>query len=264
MVDHSGNELYSPHVEFDFDPTLLDEFLFRNMDRVLARVVELGAKMTTTNETISPMNTANEEENPLINMEEILTHIHASTSNARKDNLVGHRIPFIKVPRKIKTGHEKVEEPPQYEEEEPLGEEITIQQQISSLSQQLALLTSHVQKESYKNVQKSRPKVEISELHRENHGEDNTNYHRVYIITSPTKEQLLTREVQYMKATLASLHERNVGSIRKYQYEELCPYPFDKAMTLQPFPKKFDMPKFDKYKGKGDQRDHVKYFYMAC
>ena len=67
-----------------------------------------------------------------------------------------------------------------------------------------------------------------------------------------------------MKVTLTSVQERNIGSIRKYQYEELCPYPFDKTMTLQPFPNKFDMPKFEKYKGKGDPRDHVKYFYMAC
>ncbi|KAH9314995.1 hypothetical protein KI387_023622, partial [Taxus chinensis] len=152
MVDHSGNELESPHVEFNFDPTLLDEFLFRNKDRVLARVVELGAKMSTTNETIPPMNNANEEERPLINMEDILTHRHASTYNIGNDNVVGHRIPFIKVPHKTMSGHENVEEPPQYEEEEePLGEEITIQQKISSLSQKLALLTSHVQKEEGQN-----------------------------------------------------------------------------------------------------------------
>ena len=36
MVDHSGDELESPHINFDFEPTLLDYFLFRNKDRVLA------------------------------------------------------------------------------------------------------------------------------------------------------------------------------------------------------------------------------------
>lgn len=66
-----------------------------------------------------------------------------------------------------------------------------------------------------------------------------------------------------MKETLTSLQEINIGGIKNYHYEELCPYPFDKTMTLKPFPKKLDMPKFDKYKGKEDPWDHVKDFYMA-
>lgn len=35
-------------------------------------------------------------------------------------------------------------------------------------------------------------------------------------------------------------------------------------MVMQPFPRGFELPKFDKYKGKGDPRDHVREFYSAC
>ncbi|KAH9315455.1 hypothetical protein KI387_024082, partial [Taxus chinensis] len=86
---------------------------------------------------------------------------HASTSYVENAKVVGHRIPLIKVPRRNKIEHETGEEPPQYKEEEPLEEEdtnqVTIQQQLSNLSRQLALLTFQVQKDTNKNVQKSKP-----------------------------------------------------------------------------------------------------------
>lgn len=31
-----------------------------------------------------------------------------------------------------------------------------------------------------------------------------------------------------------------------------------------PFPPHFETPKFDRYRGKGDPRDHIKEFFMAC
>ncbi|KAH9312011.1 hypothetical protein KI387_027046, partial [Taxus chinensis] len=127
MVDHSGNELESPNVEFYFDPTLLDEFIFKNKDRVLAWVLELGAKMPTESETIPPANNANEEERALTNIEDILMHGHASTSNTGNNKIVGHRIPFIKVPHKNMKGHENGKgHTKNEEEEEPLKEETTI------------------------------------------------------------------------------------------------------------------------------------------
>jgi len=33
---------------------------------------------------------------------------------------------------------------------------------------------------------------------------------------------------------------------------------------MPPFPKNFETPKFNKYKGKGDPRDHLREFYIAC
>lgn len=52
------------------------------------------------------------------------------------------------------------------------------------------------------------------------------------------KEQLFLQELQSMKTMLTTLQESNVGHSKKYQYEELCPYPFKRDMFLTPFPKK--------------------------
>lgn len=33
---------------------------------------------------------------------------------------------------------------------------------------------------------------------------------------------------------------------------------------MPPFPKNFEEPKFDKYKGKGNPKDHIRYLYAPC
>lgn len=42
----------------------------------------------------------------------------------------------------------------------------------------------------------------------------------------------------------------------------LCPYPFDMSLVMKPFPKGFDIPKFDKYYGMGNPEDHIKEFQV--
>jgi hypothetical protein len=62
-----------------------------------------------------------------------------------------------------------------------------------------------------------------------------------------------------------ALKELKTGAESKtFKFEEVCPYPFDRSITTVPFPKHFETPKFDKYRGKGDPVSHVKEFYMAC
>jgi len=51
---------------------------------------------------------------------------------------------------------------------------------------------------------------------------------------------------------------------KHYSLEEICPYPFDRSLYMPPFPKHFEMQKFDKYKGKGDPQDHLREFHFAC
>lgn len=51
---------------------------------------------------------------------------------------------------------------------------------------------------------------------------------------------------------------------KSYTFEEICPCPFDSSMLVSPYPPGFEIPKFYKYKGKGDPREHVRKFYMAC
>lgn len=47
------------------------------------------------------------------------------------------------------------------------------------------------------------------------------------------------------------------GTTVRYSINEICPYPFDRSLNMIPFPPNSDIPKFDKYDGKGDPRDHV-------
>lgn len=46
--------------------------------------------------------------------------------------------------------------------------------------------------------------------------------------------------------------------------EDLCPYPFDRTLYMPPFPPHFETPRFNKYRGKGDPRDHVRELFTAC
>ena len=49
---------------------------------------------------------------------------------------------------------------------------------------------------------------------------------------------------------------------KTFKFENDCPYPFDKTITMTLFPKHFEIPKFEKFRGKSDPVTHVKEFYM--
>ena len=63
-----------------------------------------------------------------------------------------------------------------------------------------------------------------------------------------------------MKTTLKAIQEGN--DPKTFKFETVCPYPFDRAITMTPFPKNFEIPKFDNFRGKGDPVTHIKEFYM--
>ena len=63
-----------------------------------------------------------------------------------------------------------------------------------------------------------------------------------------------------MKNALKTIKEGNDPKI--FKFESVCPYPFDREITMVPFPKHFEIPKFDKFRGKGDFVNHIKEFYM--
>lgn len=68
-------------------------------------------------------------------------------------------------------------------------------------------------------------------------------------------------EWKNMKDSLLGLQTGT--TTKRFKFEEMCPYPFDTDMIKVPFPSKFEIPKYEKYKGKGDPRDHIKEFFMA-
>ena len=63
-----------------------------------------------------------------------------------------------------------------------------------------------------------------------------------------------------MKNALKTLKEGT--DTKTFKFEDDCPYPFDKTIMMTPFPKRFEVPKFDKFRGKSDPVTHVKEFYM--
>jgi len=78
----------------------------------------------------------------------------------------------------------------------------------------------------------------------------------------PQPPQDLTTVVQSL---IQKVDNMQTGGKRKhYSFEDICPYPFDRTLYMPPFPKNFETPKFDKCKGKGDPRDHLREFYIAC
>ena len=46
-----------------------------------------------------------------------------------------------------------------------------------------------------------------------------------------------------------------------FSIDSICPNPFDKRVEMKDFPRKFEIPQYEKYNGNGDPRDHVCQFY---
>lgn len=59
-----------------------------------------------------------------------------------------------------------------------------------------------------------------------------------------------------MKNTIQNLE--GAHKKKRYTFEEICLYPFYKSINMVPYPPNFYIPKFDKYKRKGDPREYVK------
>ena len=69
-------------------------------------------------------------------------------------------------------------------------------------------------------------------------------------------------EWEEMKNSLKTLKDGT--NTKTFKFENDCPYPFDKSIMMTLFPKHFEVPKFDKFRGKSDPVTHVKESYMHC
>ena len=65
----------------------------------------------------------------------------------------------------------------------------------------------------------------------------------------------INSEWEQMKTALKAIQEGN--DPKTFKFENVCPYPFDRAITTTPFPKHFEVPKFDKFRGKADPVTHI-------
>ena len=70
----------------------------------------------------------------------------------------------------------------------------------------------------------------------------------------------INSEWEEMKNALKALKDGT--NTKNFKFENDCPYAFEKTITMMPFPKHFEIPKFEKFRGKIDLVTHVKEFYM--
>lgn len=73
---------------------------------------------------------------------------------------------------------------------------------------------------------------------------------------------MLAQQIEKMQTQIKALQTKSTKKL--YTEQDLCPNPFDKILYMPPFPKHFEAPNFEKYKGKGNPKDHIRGFYVAC
>jgi hypothetical protein len=76
------------------------------------------------------------------------------------------------------------------------------------------------------------------------------------IIIPPSDPQNdLVAQVKMLSQQIIDIQSGN--SKKAYSQNDLCPYPFDNSIANVPFPARFEIPKFEKYKGTTNPIDHI-------
>lgn len=75
-----------------------------------------------------------------------------------------------------------------------------------------------------------------------------------------TRNNPLTTLMQQLQALQQQMEDMQQGTTTRYSLEDICPYPFDRSLNMAPFPPNSEIPKYDKYNGKSDPRDHIREF----
>lgn len=70
-----------------------------------------------------------------------------------------------------------------------------------------------------------------------------------YVTNAHNQQPDLMKEIQDMKDLIKILKDGT--NKRPYTFEEICPCLYDPSILVAPYPLGFEMPKFEKYKGKG-------------
>lgn len=78
---------------------------------------------------------------------------------------------------------------------------------------------------------------------------------RIITKREPTEAEILREEMQELR------NQREQIKVSKEQpktsfVDLICSLPFDRSLCMLPFPKDIEVPKYDKYYGNGDPRDH--------
>ena len=80
-------------------------------------------------------------------------------------------------------------------------------------------------------------------------------------IITHEEETPITAMMKQMHAMQVKLNKlEKEKEPKEFSMEALCPFPFDKDLYMPPFPKKVEIPKYDKYDGNSNTQDHVREF----
>ena len=66
----------------------------------------------------------------------------------------------------------------------------------------------------------------------------------------------MEEEFEQMKKRMAQMEAPKSS----FSFDSACPNPFDKSVDMKEFPRKIEIPQYDKYDGNGDPNDHVHQF----
>ena len=55
--------------------------------------------------------------------------------------------------------------------------------------------------------------------------------------------------------------ENMLAPNNSFSLDSICPNPFDESVGMKDFPRKVEIPQYEKYDGNGDPHDHVCQFY---
>ncbi|GLJ08948.1 hypothetical protein SUGI_0099090 [Cryptomeria japonica] len=75
-----------------------------------------------------------------------------------------------------------------------------------------------------------------------------------------TRKYPLATLTQQLQALQQQMEDMQQGTTTQYSLEDICPYPFDQSLNMAPFLSDSEIPKYDKYNGKNDPRDHIREF----
>lgn len=79
---------------------------------------------------------------------------------------------------------------------------------------------------------------------------------------TPSLIDMLMQQIQAIQQQMKNMQ---LGSNKKaYSIEELYPFPFERNISMSPFPPHFIAPPLPKYKGKGDPIEHIQEFNTSC
>ena len=73
--------------------------------------------------------------------------------------------------------------------------------------------------------------------------------------------QDLAQQFQELQNLVLNMNNKGVKDV---SFEEIFSFPFDKSISMLPFPPNFEIPKFEKYTGETCPVTHVKEFSILC